>query len=303
MDTNWGDKMNNDKTKAVMFMLLSSLSFAAMGAFVKLSGDIPSFEKAFFRNFVSLLISISMITKRKQSPWGKKENRKYLFGRGFFGTIGMLAYFYGIDRLILADSGMLNKMSPFFVTIFAAIFLKDKITKHQLFSLFIAMVGVMFIIKPSFNYQNSLPAIICFSSAIFAGAAYTFVSYLSDKEDKYTIVFYFSFISSLIALPLSLMNFHMPNSIQLIFLLSSGITAALGQFLLTSAYKFAPAGEVSIYNYSNVIFSSILGAMLFSELPDIFSFIGYILIIGAGYIIFKYGKRRKNNETINRDNC
>lgn len=285
--------MNNGKTKAVMFMLLSSLSFAAMGAFVKLSGDIPSFEKAFFRNFVSLLISIFMLTKRKQFPWGKKENRKYLLGRGILGTIGMLAYFYGIDRLILADSGMLNKTSPFFVTIFAAIFLKDKITKHQLLSLFIAMAGVMFIIKPSFNFQNSFPAIVCFSSAIFAGAAYTFVSYLSDKEDKYTIVFYFSLISSLIALPLSMMDFHMPNYIQLLFLLSSGITAALGQFLLTSAYKFAHAGEVSIYNYSNVIFSSILGAMLFLEIPDLYSFIGYILVIGAGYITFKYGKRKK----------
>lgn len=286
--------MNNDKIKAIVFMLLSSLSFAAMGAFVKLSGDLPTFQKAFFRNFIVLLISIYVVITKKQNPWGQKINRKYLIGRGVFGTIGMLFYFYGIDRLILADSGMLNKMSPFFVTIFAAIFLKDKITKHQIFSLFIAMSGVMFIIKPSFEFQDSFPAIICFMSAVFAGAAYTFISYLSDKEDKYTIVFYFSFISTVITLPPTILNFHLINFTQLIFLLSSGVAAAFGQLLITSAYKYAPAGEVSIYNYSNVIFSSILGIIFFSEVPDIFSFIGYVMIIGAGYIVYKFGSNKKN---------
>lgn len=288
--------MNNDKIKAIIFMLLSSLSFAAMGAFVKLSGDLLIFQKAFFRNFIVLLVTIYVVIRKKQNPWGQKINRKYLIGRGIFGTIGMLCYFYGIDRLILADSGMLNKMSPFFVTIFAAIFLKDKITKHQIFSLFIAMSGVMFIIKPSFDFQDSLPAIVCFMSAVFAGAAYTFVSYLGDKEDKYTIVFYFSLISTIITLPLTMIDFHLPNFTQLIFLISSGIAAAFGQLLITSAYKYAPAGEVSIYNYSNVIFSSILGIIFFSEVPDIFSFIGYIMIFGAGYTVFKFGRNKENKE-------
>lgn len=282
----------NNKTKAVMLMLLSSLGFAAMGAFVKLAGNVPTFEKAFFRNFVSLIVSISVLMKNKQSPWGKKENRKYLYWRSILGTLGMLCYFYGIDRLILADSGMLNKMNPFFVTIFAAIFLKDKITKHQITSLFIAMTGVIFIIKPSFHFQQSFPAFVCFLSAVFAGAAYTLVSYLSDKENKFTIVFYFSLISTLITFVLSLIGFQSLELIQIVFLILAGVTAALAQFSLTAAYKYAPAGEVSIYNYSNVIFSSILGVILFSEVPDLLSFTGYILIIGAGYIIFKFGRSK-----------
>lgn len=288
----------SNKTKAVMLMLFSSLCFAAMGAFVKLSLNLPTFEKAFFRNFISLIISVFVIAKSKMNPWGKKENRKYLLGRSVFGTIGMLCYFYGIDRLILADSGMLNKIHPFFVTIFAAIFLKDKVTKKQIFSLFIAMMGVLLIIKPSFNFYQSAPAFICFLSSVFAGAAYTFVSYLGDKENQYTIVFNFSLVSSLITLPLLITNFVMPSLEQLIFLLLAGTTAAIAQFSLTIAYRYAPAGEVSIYNYSNVIFSSILGIILFSELPDYLSFIGYILIIGAGYVVFKYGKEKKLNTEV-----
>lgn len=283
----------NNKIKAVLLMLLSSLGFAWMGAFVKLAGNVPTFEKAFFRNFVSLLVSILIIYKSKENPLGKKENRKFLWGRGILGTMGMLCYFYGIDRLILPDSGMLNKMHPFFITIFAAIFLKEKISKHQIISLLIAFTGVIFIMKPSANFYKSMPALICFMSAVFAGAAYVFVSYLGNKESSSVIVFYFSLISTLITLPLSLLNFTVLNFYQLAVLLLAGVSAAIAQFSLTIAYKYAPAGEVSIYNYSNVIFSSILGIILFSEIPGALSIIGYILITFAGYIVFKYGKLKK----------
>lgn len=276
-------------------MLISALSFAIMGAFVKVVDTIPSFEKAFFRNFVSLIIALAILAKRKESPWGKKENRKYLIGRGIFGTLGLLSFFYSIDRLYLADANMLNRLSPFFVIIFAAIFLKEKIKSYQVLSLMIAMLGVVAIIKPSFNFQESLPAMIGLMSGVFAGAAYVYVSYLGNKESTYTIVFYFSFISTIVSLVLIIPIFVMPTILELIILIGAGITAAIGQFLLTYAYKYAPAGEVSIYNYTNVVFSGILGVLFFFEMPDIFSILGYVLIVLAGYIIYKYGREKRED--------
>jgi drug/metabolite transporter (DMT)-like permease len=156
-----------------------------------------------------------------------------LLGRSVFGTIGMLCYFYGIDRLILADSGMLNKMHPFFVTIFAFLFLKEKISWHQLVSLLVALTGSALIIKPGFDFSQSGPAFICFLSAVFAGLAYVFVSYLGNRENSYTIVFWFSLISSLITLPLALMHFRMPSPAQLLLLIGAGGASAGGQFSLT----------------------------------------------------------------------
>jgi drug/metabolite transporter (DMT)-like permease len=283
------------KIQAIMLMLLSSLCFAAMGAMVKLSGQIPTFEKAFFRNFVSLFFSAFLLMKHRQYPWGKPENRPMLLGRSVFGTIGMLCYFYGIDRLILADSGMLNKMHPFFVTIFAFLFLKEKISWHQLVSLLVALTGSALIIKPGFDFSQSGPAFICFLSAVFAGLAYVFVSYLGNRENSYTIVFWFSLISSLITLPLALMHFRMPSPAQLLLLIGAGGASAGGQFSLTVAYRYAPAGEVSIYNYSNVIFSSIFGFMLFAEIPDLLSVSGYLLIIAAGYLTFRLGSEKRQH--------
>ncbi|MBE6063941.1 MAG: DMT family transporter [Clostridium cochlearium] len=272
-------------------MLLSSFCFAIMAALVKLSGDIPSIEKAFFRNSVSLVVASYMIFKNKQKPWGKKENRKYLILRGVMGTIGLICYFYCIDNMILADSSMLNKMHPFFIIIFAVAFLKEDISQIQIFSLILSFIGALFIIKPKFD-MSVIPALVGVASAAFSGAAYTLVRFLGDKEKNYTIVFYFSFISVISILPFMIFIYKPLNMFQLIILLMSGVFASIAQFSLTYAYKIVPASEISIYNYSNVIFSQIIAFIIWQEIPDVYSFIGYVLIIGSSYIAYNYMKKR-----------
>ena len=114
-------KLSN-RTKGIIFIMMSAFGFAMMSAFIKLAGDLPSFQKTFFRNIVSVIVALSLILKHKGSFFGKKENQKLLIARSTFGTIGILLNYYAIDRLVLSDANMLNKLSPFFVIIFSAIF-------------------------------------------------------------------------------------------------------------------------------------------------------------------------------------
>lgn len=127
-------KLNNlsDRNKGIVFIILSAFGFAMMSAFIKLSGDLPSIQKTFFRNLVSCIIAFSLILKYKESAFGNKENRKILILRSIFGTLGIILNFYAIDRLVLSDANMLNKLSPFFVIIFSAIFLKEKLNQIKL---------------------------------------------------------------------------------------------------------------------------------------------------------------------------
>lgn len=281
----------DNKSKGIIFILISSLSFAVMGAFVKLSGNIPSIEKSFFRNLVSCIVAFFMIIYHKNSFFGKRENQKYLFWRAFLGTLGVICYFYAIDHMVLSDSAMLNKLSPFFVTIFAVIFLKEKIRSAQIAGLFTAFIGGLLIIKPSFNI-SILPALIGLASAVFAGGAYTIVRFLGSREKYYTIVFYFSFFSIVSTLPFMLMVYKPLTLKQIIILIAAGVFASIGQFALTIGYKYAPASEIAIYDYVNIIFSAIIGQLIWSEIPDILSIIGYIMIIGSSIIAFIYNKRR-----------
>ena len=284
--------MISNNSKAVVFMLLSALSFAFMAAFVKLAGDIPLFEKVFVRNLVSLVVALVLVIKTKHKVFGKKENRKFLLLRSLLGLCGVVLYFYSINNLFLADSSMLNKLSPFFVTIFAGIFLKERITKFRIIALFVIFSAAMLIIKPKFDL-SILPAASGFFSAMFAGAAYTLVRFLGGKEEPQIIVFWFSLISVVFTLPLMLFDFKVPGFSQLIFLLGTGIFAAGGQFGLTLAYKFAKASEVTVYNYTNIIFAVIIGYFIWWEVPDFQSILGGILIISVSLLLFFHNKSGK----------
>jgi drug/metabolite transporter (DMT)-like permease len=290
------DFMDN-KPKAILFMLICAFAFSGVGAMVKLAGDVPVFEKVFFRNLVSLFVAIQMIRANEASYWGKPVNRKALFARAFLGLVGVIMYFYAISNLILADSNMLNKLSPFFVTIFASWFLKEKLSPIQVPALIVVFIGAMMIIKPEFDL-SVLPALAGFGSAITAGAAYTLVRYLKDKEDPATIVFLFSFVSVLGTIPLVMMDFVVPTGRQLFFLIGTGVLAAIGQFSLTYAYKLAPAAEISIYNYFSILFSAMLGFLLWGEVPDMMSVFGGVLVVLAALATFMYNSRRMPEESL-----
>lgn len=280
-----------EKYKGVFFIIMSALGFALMSAFVKLAGDIPSIQKTLFRNIISCLIALFFVIKNKQLFFGKKENQKALILRSTLGTLGILLNFYAIDYLILSDSNMLNKISPFFVIIFSAIVLKEKVNKTQIIAIIIAFLGALFIIKPTFQV-DLVPYLAGILGAVFAAGAYTCLRYLGNKENHYTIVFYFSLFSTLVIAPFVVFNFQPMSVKQLIYMLLAGIFASMGQFGVTLAYKYAPAREISIFDYTNIIFAAILGFFLFNAIPDKFSIIGYLIIFGSSYYMFKQNKKR-----------
>ena len=283
------NKLSN-RTKGIIFIIMSAFGFAMMSAFIKLSGDLPSFQKTFFRNSISVIVALTLIVKNKGSFFGKKDNQKLLILRSTFGTIGILLNYYAIDRLVLSDANMLNKLSPFFVIIFSAIFLKEKIKPNQFFALAVAFLGALFIIKPSFSFEM-IPALAGTLGGISAAAAYTCVRSLGGKEKPDTIVFYFSLFSSIVTLPLMLISYKPMSIIQFTYLILAGIFASLGQFGITFAYKFAPGKEISIFDYTNIIFSAIISLCLFGVLPDYLSVIGYLIIFGSSLYMFINNKK------------
>lgn len=280
----------SNRTKGVLFIIMSAFGFAMMSAFVKLSGDLPSFQKTFFRNLTSCIIALILILINKESFFGKRENQKVLILRSLFGTLGIVFNFYAIDKLVLSDANMLNKLSPFFVIIFCAIFLKEKINMKQGISIIVAFIGALFIIKPQFNL-DILPYLIGVLGAIFAAAAYTCLRVLGGKEKYYTVVFYFSFFSTIVILPFMILVYKEMTLLQFIYLVLAGIFASIGQFGITIAYKYAKAKEISIFDYSNIIFSAIISIIVFNVIPDSLSIIGYIIIFSVSLYMFLYNKK------------
>lgn len=279
--------------KGVLCILSSAFFFALMSMFVRLSGDLPFIQKCFFRNLVALIMSVAVLVQKKISIRCKKEELKFLFIRAFFGTLGLLCNFYAVDHLVLSDATMLNKMSPFFVIILSYFFLKEKISFIQMSAVTVAFIGSLFIIKPTFANLDLFPSLIGLCGGFGAGAAYTAVRHLGTRGVKGpVIVCFFSSFSCLVTLPSMIFMCEPMTTQQFIYLICAGLAAAGGQFSITAAYTFAPAKEISVYDYSQVVFSAILGFLVFGQKPDRYSVIGYVIICGTAVGMFFYRKQK-----------
>lgn len=285
--------MSNQKTKAILFVLSSAFCFALMNAFVRLSGDLPSIQKSFFRNAIALLFAAAVLMKNGGSFRWKKGNLPLLLVRAGFGTIGILCNFYAVDHLLLSDASMLNKLSPFAAIVFSFFFLHEKVNAVQISAICAAFVGALCIIKPSFDLVEFLPAVIGFLGGVCAGAAYTAVRALSQRQEHGPfIVFFFSGFSCLSVVPWMVTHYVPMSGFQLLMLLGAGLAAAGGQFSITAAYANAPAREISVFDYSQVVFAAVLGFFLFDQRPDLLSLLGYCIICGVSVAMFLYNNRK-----------
>ena len=273
--------MAGEKRKGILYILLAALFFSLMTAFVRLAGDLPTMQKTLFRNLVAAVVSWAMLLYGGEKIEIKKEHVPDLVLRASFGTMGMICNFYAIDRLNISDANMLNKLSPFFAILMSIFILKEKASKKEWAIVAVAFIGALFVIKPGFNMAMG-PALIGTLGGFGAGVAYTFVRKLGKNGVRGpVIVMFFSTFSTLVCLPFFLASYQPMTTKQLLFLLGAGLAATGGQLSITAAYTYAPAKEISVYDYTQVIFAAIWGFLFFGQIPDAWSVIGYVIIIGA----------------------
>ena len=281
--------------KGIFFIILSSFCFAVMNLFVSMAGDVPAMQKSFFRNIVSALFAFLMIVKNGEKPGirDRKNLPDYIL-RSLFGTLGIICNFYAVSHLNLADASMLNKMSPFFTLLFSMLILGETATLFQIACVAGAFVGSLFIIKPAFGSMALFPSLVGLCGGMAAGAAYTMLRKLRlAGEPGPMIILFFSLFSCVFCLPSMLLSYAPMSGRQLGMLLLAGLFASGGQFSITAAYSYAPANQISVYDYSMMIFSTLLGFFVLGQVPDALSFIGYFVICAMAVLMFLYNRRRE----------
>ncbi|MDO4805194.1 MAG: DMT family transporter [Lachnospiraceae bacterium] len=278
------EKIN--RIKGIFHILMSALGFAMMSFFVRISGDLPTMEKAFFRNFVAVFVALAMIARSGKKFRVQKGCLPDLIMRSLIGTLGIICNFWAIGYLAIADANILNKLSPFAAVIMSIFVLGEKPGVFDILTVVAAFTGAAFIAKPGAGLA-SLPALVGVAGGVFAGTAYTFVRKLGMKgESKEVIVLFFSVFSSAVCFLFMLPVFKPMSPGQLCCLILAGVSAAFAQFNITAAYSYAPAKEISVFDYSQVIFAAILGFLFFGEIPDLWSFVGYGIIIGSALAVW-----------------
>lgn len=279
------------KNQGIIYIILAGFFFALMTFFVRLSGELPTMQKAFFRNAVAAVFAITMLARSEDGFKIKKTSWSSLFLRCACGTAGLICNFYAIDRLNIADANILNKMSPFFAIIASYFILNEKANRTEWLCVAVAFTGALFVVKPSFQMEF-VYALIGLLGGLGAGVAYTYVRKLGTQGERGpVIVMCFSVFSCIVTFPFLIVQFQPMNSRQLLYLLLAGTSAAGGQLSITAAYTKAPAKEISVYDYTQVIFAAMLGLIFFQQIPDWLSICGYVLIIGSAVFKWAYGNQ------------
>jgi len=264
-------------------LVFASLFFSLMTVCVKkIDERIPIYELVFFRSVLSLSITCFIIKKNNINPWGK--NKKLLILRGFLGTIALVSIFYAIKNMPLSISTVIQYTYPIFISIFAGIFINEKVTKNILFALIIGWMGILVILNPT-QLSNlkveieNISILIAFIGAISTALAYITVKKLSYTEDVFIIIKYFPLVSLIILFPIVLNNWVTPNINELYWIFGIGLFTQIGQTFLTIGLKNMAATEASAINYLQVLFGSIWGVMFFGELININFLFGSLLVL------------------------
>ena len=280
-------------------MLSSSLLFAFTGVFAKeLSYSMESIEIVFFRNiFGVLLIFISII----KFPLKNSGNRLWLLiFRGVIGFMALLAFFYNIAHITLAEAMTFSKTSPIFTAIFAYLFLKEKIYSRGILGIVVGFIGILFITGFTMSQLDKTDWLGIFSG-IGAGLAYTSVRELRRYYDTRSIVLSFMTIGTVVPIVLMLISqfvyipsidfmmgrFVLPVGLDYAYIVGLGITATFAQLLMTKAYSLNKAGLVGVVSYFNIPFSILFGYIIFDDNPNIYVYFGIALIIISGILITK----------------
>lgn len=284
------------RKRGIIYLLLSSFSFACMALFINLAGDMPVFQKAFFRNLVAIAMSYIILARSPEKFRIKKGSLPSLFMRASFGTIGVIANFYAISTTNMSDAMMLNKLSPFFAMLTSIIVLKEAADGFQWAAILTAIAGAVFVVKPSFLFgslgisgDSFFPLLVALVGGICAGIAYAFLRKATLKGERgIVVVAFFSTFSCVALIPFIIFTYQPISLLQFFFCVMTGVSACFGQIFITSAYAACPAKEISIYDYSTVIFTALLGLIFLGEIPDWLSIIGYLIIIGASVMNYLY---------------
>jgi drug/metabolite transporter (DMT)-like permease len=283
----------------VRYMLVSSLLFAVMGAFAKLSSEsMSSIEVVFFRNVFGVLFVGAMILKKPMQHVGGKPF--LLFFRGLMGFVALLAFFYNIAHIPLGDAMTFSKTSPIFTALFAWLFLHEKLSFRGWFAVVIGFIGIVLITKPTGLGLSKTDWLGIFSG-VGAALAYTSVRELKNYYDTRAIVLSFMLVGTLGPLVLMVLSlyvpennldflfagFVMPEGITWIYIMGMGLFATLAQLYMTKAYGESQAGIVGAVSYTNIVFSIAIGLMLGDSFPDSVMIMGIILIISSGVLVAK----------------
>jgi drug/metabolite transporter (DMT)-like permease len=267
----------------IVLIVAAFFCVAVMSAFGKAAKNVPTATISFFQSFISLAFFLPWVLRHGLADLRTKQLPLHI-ARALAGLLSQVLYFWAVKEMSLIDAVLLVNAAPLFIPIVALLWNRTPITLAVGVSLLVGFLGVVLIIKPGADLLTNPSALIALSAALFSAIALVSVNKLSGHNSPDTILFYYFFIASLATLPFAIASWSEPTAREWGYLVGVGVFMALAQLLIILAYQHASASQIAPFNYSVVIFSGLIGWVVWGTTLDWVSGLGIALVCVGGIL-------------------
>lgn len=266
--------------RGAAWMLLASLGFTVMNATIRvLSEELPAFEIVFLRNFAGLLLMLPWIARSGLSVLQTSRHQLYLW-RSAVGFVAMLCWFSAIGMMPLAEATAVSFTGPIFSTIAAVLLLGEVVRVRRVSAMIVGLIGALIVLRPGFEAVG-LAQILVLGNAIIGGTNAVLVKQLTRTESSSAIVTYMTLYTTPMALLPALFVWVMPSWTAIFWVTVLGLSGVFAHQALTRAFAAAETTLVITFDYVRLPLTALIAWIAFSEVPDLWTWIGGALIIGS----------------------
>ncbi len=270
-----------DLLLGIVFIVVAFFCVAVMSSFGKAASQVPTGPLVFFQNGISLLLFLPFVLRGGKAEIVTKRLPLHIV-RALSGLLSQALFFIAVKSIALVDAVLLANAAPLFIPIVALVWMRTPIRLAVALSLLGGFLGVVLILKPSAELLQNPAALIALSAAAFSAVALVSVNRLSTTEKSDTILFYYFLISTLATLPFAYAQWQTPHGMEWLYLFGVGVFMALSQLFIILAYRHATAAQIAPFNYSVVIFSGLIGWIVWNDALDWVSLLGIVLVCAGG---------------------
>ena len=287
----WTDLAPN--SKGAILMTASGLTYSFVAAQVKelSQGGMHGFEITFFRALIGFLGLVPFLAVAGSAGFRTQHLSKHVW-RGVLGSVSVFCAYIGIGKLALANYTALSFTKPLFAVILAFLILGEQVRWRRWAATVIGFLGVLVMIRPGADTFSPW-AFLALGDAFSIAFLITIVKRLPESETELVMMFYYGVIAILISLPFALLFWRWPTPFEWLLLTGIGLIGALSQYLWILAFRAGEASAVAPFDYLRLLFAGMVGVVLFSEYPDLWTIGGAVIVVASTIYIAQREARLK----------
>ena len=282
----------NNNIKAILLTVSGSFFAVLMESLIRSAQyDSNVYTIGFLRFLFGLIIIFPYLIKKKFIPY-KTKNFKFYFIRGLFNLPMMILGFGALVYVPFEQFKALHFLSPIIVVLLSFIIFREKVYMYRILALVIGFIGMLIIVRPGIVDFN-IGTIMILISLTFWSLIIIVSKFVSKDDSPITMVTYQYTLMTIFALPLAIYFWQMPSLQSLIFVFIGAISGTILHLSLALSYKYAELSVTQPVWFSGLIFGSAFGFFVFNETPDVWTWIGGIVVFSS-VLLITYNERSED---------